>query len=359
MIFQRSLLREFAHTSLAAFSVLLLITLAAGLIRLLGRAATGNIPAGEILAFLGFTSLRYVAILLSLSLFIAVLMTLTRKYRDSEMIIWFASGVSLMAWVRPVLTFAAPIVLLIGLMSLFLTPWAIDKSEEFKRQIESREELALAAPGVFRESKNAERVYFFEQRSGELTEVSNIFVHTHQHGRIGTMVAMRGYEEVAENGDRFLVLLDGRRYEGEPGSLEYRIVEFERYAVRIDPRQAKAASPPNKARPLVELLLGATPPELGELSWRVGQPLSALILSLLAIPLSFVNPRSGRSWNLILALLIYATYSNFLSLAQAWIAHGRIGVTAGLVGVHVFMLAVLALLFYHRLSVYSLFRLRR
>jgi lipopolysaccharide export system permease protein len=91
----------------------------------------------------------------------------------------------------------------------------------------------------------------------------------------------------------------------------------------------------------------------------VGQPLAALILSLLAIPLSFVNPRSGRSWNLILALLIYATYSNVLSVAQAWIAHGRIGVTAGLVGVHVFMLAVLALLFYHRLSVYSLFRLRR
>jgi len=359
MIFQRSLLREFTNTSLAAFSVLFLITLAAGLIRLLGRAATGNIPAGEILAFLGFTSLRYIPILLSLSLFIAILMTLTRKYRDSEMIIWFSAGVSLMAWVRPVLTFAAPIAMLIGLMSLYLTPWAIAKSEEFKRQIESREELALTAPGVFRESKNAERVYFVEQRDGDLTEVSNVFVHTHERGTIGTMVAMRGFEEVAENGDRFLVLLDGHRYEGVAGSPEYRIVEFERYAVRIDPRQARAGTPSNKARSIVDLMLGSTPPELGELSWRIGQPLAALILSLLAIPLSFVNPRSSRSWNLILALLIYATYSNFLSVAQAWIAQGRIGVTAGLLGVHVFMLAVLALLFYHRLSVYSLFRLHR
>jgi lipopolysaccharide export system permease protein len=172
-------------------------------------------------------------------------------------------------------------------------------------------------------------------------------------------VARHGYEEIAENGDRFLVLVNGRRYEGAPGSAEYRIVEFERYVVRIDPRAAKAPALSIKARSTLELVRSGQPGDLGELTFRIGLPVSALILALLAIPLSFVNPRSGRSLNLILALLIYATYSNFLSVTQAWVARGRIGFALGLLGVHVFMLAILMLLFYHRLSIYSIFRFHR
>jgi lipopolysaccharide export system permease protein len=359
MIFRRSLLREFASTCLAAFLILLLITLTTGLIRLLGRAARGSIPAEEILAFLGFSSLNYIPILLSLSLFIAVLMTLTRKYRDSEMIIWFSSGVSLVSWVWPVLLFSAPIVTMIAALSLFLSPWALARSDEFKRQIEAREDVAWTTPGVFRESKNAERVYFIESRAEKLTEISNIFVYTSEGGKTGVISARSGYEEVAENGDRFLVLLNGYRYDGPPNSPQYRILEFEHYAVRIDPRQVRAGLAPIKARSTAQLLASGKPSDFGELSWRVGLPVSALVLVLLAIPLSFVNPRSGRSLNLVLALLIYATYSNLLSLAQAWISHGRINEVAGFLGVHLFMLIVLALLFYHRLAVYSLFRLRR
>lgn len=359
MIFRRALLRELGTTSLAVFLVLLVITLTTGLIRLLGRAALGKIPANEVLAFLGFSSVQYMPVLLSLSLFIAILMTMTRKYRDSEMIIWFSSGVSLMAWVRPVLGFALPLVLTIALLSLVLAPWAVTRSEQFKRQIEARDEVALATPGVFRESRSAERVFFIEKGGDKLAEVANVFVHTFERGQIGTIVARHGYEEVAENGDRFLVLVNGRRYEGAPGSAQYRIVEFERYVVRIDPRAAKAPALSTKARSTLELVRSGQASDLGELAFRIGLPVSALILVLLAIPLSFVNPRSGRSLNLILALLIYATYSNFLSVTQAWIARGRIGFAVGLLGVHVFMLAILMLLFYHRLSVYSIFRFHR
>jgi len=94
-------------------------------------------------------------------------------------------------------------------------------------------------------------------------------------------------------------------------------------------------------------------------SWRLGLPASALILSLLAIPLSFVNPRAGRSMNLVLALLIYMAYNNLLSITQASIAQSRVSFVVGVLGVHAAMLVILAALFYRRLIVFSLFRLVR
>ena len=98
---------------------------------------------------------------------------------------------------------------------------------------------------------------------------------------------------------------------------------------------------------------------LGEFAWRIGLPVSALILALLAIPLSFVNPRAGRSLNLIMAILIYMTYNNVISIAQAWIAQQRVGLAAGMLGVHAVMLVLLLLLFFRRLTLFSIFRYLR
>jgi lipopolysaccharide export system permease protein len=326
-------------------------------VRFLGQAASGAITSAGVVALLGFTLLSYLPVLLSLTLFISVLMTLTRSYRDSEMVVWFSCGVSLTQWVRPVLTFALPLVFLIGLLSLALSPWAVTKSEEFRRLMDSRDDVAAVSPGVFRESRQAERVYFVEEVSGQENLVANVFVSATQHHKTGIMVADRGFQETMPNGDRFLVLLNGRRYEGEAGTAEYRIAEFQRYAIRIDVSEMAARAPTTKTTPTSELLRSRTPPNMAELSWRIGLPLSALILSLLAIPLSFVNPRAGRSMNLVLALLIYATYSNLLSIVQASIAQSRIDLATGLWGVHALMAMVLVLLFYRRVMVFSLFRL--
>jgi lipopolysaccharide export system permease protein len=304
--------------------------------------------------------LNYLPVLLSLTLFIAVLMTLTRSYRDSEMVVWFSCGVSLTQWIRPVMLFAAPLVLTIALLALALSPWAVSNSEEFRRKMDSRHDVTAVAPGVFRESRLAERVYFVEEVAGVDNLVANVFVSSTQHGRQGVMVAARGFQEAAANGDRFLVLMNGRRYEGEPGSTEYKVYEFGRYAMRIETAETQAPrAPTTKSVSTLELLRDPTPPNLAELSWRLGLPASALILALLAIPLSFVNPRAGRSMNLMLALLIFMTYSNLLSITQASIAQSRIAPAAGILGVHAVMLLILLALFYRRLMVFSLFRILR
>jgi lipopolysaccharide export system permease protein len=358
-IFSQSLVRECTGTAIATFIVLLGITVATQLVRFLGLAAGGAITFSGVFALLALTAFNYLPVLLSLTLFIAVLMTLTRSYRDSEMIVWFSSGMSLTTWVRPVMVFATPVVVLIALLSLVLSPWAITKSEEFRSYMDSRDDVSQVTPGVFRESKQNERVYFVENVNEGENTVANIFVSSTQHQKTGVMIARRGFLQTMENGDRFLVLLNGRRYEGTPGTLEYRISEFERYAMRIEARGIKAALPSAKSMSTPELIGNAGPVYRGELVWRIGLPVSALLLALLAIPLSFVNPRAGRSLNLVVAVLVYMIYNNVLSIAQAWVAQQKIGLAAGLWGVHLIMLVILAALFVRRLTLFSLARVMK
>ncbi len=359
MIFQRSLIREFTSTGIATFFVLLAITITTQLIRYLGYAARGKISSDAVLTFLGFASLNYLPHLLSITLFVSLLMALTRSYRDSEMLVWFTSGQGLIAWIRPVLTYALPVTLVIATLSFFLSPWAISRAEVYRQQLESQEDIAAISPGVFKESRDAERIFFVEKLAANLTTVANIFVHSVEDGEVGTTVAKRGYQETAPNGDRFLVMLNGRRYVGPPGSAEYRVIEFEKYSVRIDEGKVTTAPLPVKAMPTLALIADKSPAARAELVWRAGLPLSALVISLLAIPMSFVNPRAGRSLNLMLAALLYTVYTNLLSIFQAWVAQQKIGVHVGMWSAHAAMLVVVAVLFYFRLSVRRIPRLRR
>jgi lipopolysaccharide export system permease protein len=148
-----------------------------------------------------------------------------------------------------------------------------------------------------------------------------------------------------------MVLLNGRRYDGTPGAPDYRVMDFERYAIRIETRDPQVEQASTKALPTHVLLDGKTSAHQAELLWRLGLPLSALTLALLAIPLSFVNPRASRSYNLIFALMTYMVYSNLISIVQAWVSQGRLPFRTGWWVVHAFMLLVLAILFLRRARV--------
>lgn len=356
MIFQRALLREFGNLAVAVFATLFAITLTTQLVRLLGQAAGGKVLSEGVLALLAFSSLNYLPVLLSLTVFVTVLMAVSRSYRDSEMVIWMGSGLSLLAWIRPVLTFSAPIVGLIAVLSLFLSPWAVERSEDYRRRMESRDEASRVAPGVFREAAGADRVFFVESVAGNESAVQNIFVAQNEKGRLNIMVARRGGRESAQNGDRFVVLLNGSRYEGTPGEADYRVLDFERYWLRIDTREQPAEKASTKAMTTTDLVRAGTNAGQAELLWRVGLPLSALVLALLAIPLAFVNPRASRSVNLVFALLTYMVYSNLVSMAQAWVSQGRLPFAWGWWVVHGAMAGILALLFWRRMRVGSVLR---
>jgi lipopolysaccharide export system permease protein len=359
MIFQRAALRELTQTAMAVFVSLFAILLTTQLIRLLGDAAGGKLASTAVIALLGFSALNYLPVLLSLTLFVSVLMTLSRCYRDSEMVVWFSSGLPLTAWIKPVLTFALPLVLATAALSLFLSPWALSKSAEFRKKMDNRDDVSLATPGAFRESNMADRVFFIEALSDDAKRIRNIFISSIQHGRLGVMAAAQGHQETMSNGDRFVVLENGRRYEGTPGTAEYRVMEFERYALRIESKESRGIDDSPKNKSTVALLAQPTLFNLGELLWRIGIPVAALNLALLAIPLSFVNPRAGRTNNLVFALLTYMIYSNLISISQAWVGQGRLSFEIGVWAVHAAMFALLLLLFSRRQTVFSWERLWR
>ena len=358
-IFHQSLVREFTSIGLFVFAILLGIVVFTQLIRLLGDSVSGAMAVEGVLALLGFSALGYLPTLLSLSLFLSVLLTLSRSYRDSEMGVWFCSGIGLTRWIRPVLWYALPVVGVIALLSLVLSPWAWSKADEFRRRLDSRDELSAATPGIFRESKQADRVFFIENVDMGHNRVGNIFVQSVQHGKIGTMVARQGLQEIAPNGDRFLVLLNGRRYEGSPGKHDFRIVQFERYAMRVEEAEVKPGYVRPKSRSTRYLLQNPESWNTSELQWRLGLPISALIMVLLAIPMSFVNPRAGRSLNLIMALVIYMLYSNLIGITNTWVAQGKMSPSVGLLGIHGLMLVLMMVLFYRRLTMFSLRRVLR
>ncbi|MGE5490296.1 MAG: LPS export ABC transporter permease LptF [Actinomycetota bacterium] len=348
MIFDRAVRREFVHAAAGISVALLAILTSTQLIRLLNDAAGGRVAPEAVLVLLGFASLNFMPVLLSLTLFVAILLSLSRAYRDSEMAVWFSCGQPLTAWVRPVMKFSLPVVLAIALLSAFLSPWANYKSAEYRERLSTRNDASQVSPGAFREAKKGERVVFVEALANDASQVKNVFVTSMLQGKLGVVMAASGHQEYAANGDRFMVLENGRRYEVEPGTPEFKVMEFERYAFRTEDAKAKPADGAPNRTPLWDLIRDDSDASRGELLWRIGMPISALILGLLAIPLSFVNPRAGRSANMLIAILIYAIYSNLISMSQAWVAQGKLSFWIGVWAVHALMLVPLGLLFYRR-----------
>ena len=351
MVFERAVRREFAQAAAGISVALLAILASTQLIRLLKDAAGGRIAPEAVASLLGFAALNFMPILLSLTLFVAILLSLSRAYRDSEMVVWFSCGQPLTAWIRPVMKFSLPIVLAIAVLSGFLSPWANYNTAEYKQRLSARSDVSQVSPGAFREAKRGQRVFFVESVAEDASRVGNVFVASMQEGKLGVGMSDTGYQEFAPNGDRFVVLEHGRRYEVEPGTPEFKVMEFERYKVRTEDGESKPTERSPNRLPFTELIMEDNNPARGELLWRIGMPVSAIILALLAIPLSYVNPRAGRSANMLIAILIYAIYSNMISISQAWVAQGKLSFWIGVWAAHAVMLVPLLLLFYKRIAI--------
>ncbi len=348
MLFRRSLTQELISTAAGAFLILVGIVIAQRAGYFIRLAAKGMLPNDAITTLLGFNMVKFLPMILSLTLFLSVLMTLSRWYRDSEMVIWFSSGMSITAWIRPVLTFVLPIIGLILLLSLFVMPWAISKGENYRMQLESRDELASISPGVFKESNNGERVFFIESFDELGNIVKNIFVQSIQHQKLGIIVAAQGYRMIEKNGDHFVVMENGRRYQGTRGTAEYSTTQFEKYAIRVEAKEAKQRPPSTESQNSKDLFFSDNVAHKAELQWRFAIPISALILSLMAIPLSALDPRAGRSANFMLALIIYIIYNNLLSIMYAWIIQDKVHFIVGLWPVHLVFVALVVYMFYRR-----------
>lgn len=348
MLYRRALTREMALTAGAVLTVLVAIALVVLFIRLLGDVARGELANEAVFVFLGFSLLHFLPVLMTIALFVGVLLPLSRMWRDSEMVIWFNAGLSLQQWLRPVLAFAVPFALVILLLTLAITPWMQGKKNEYRQDLHSRSESTLIAAGMFAESGANQRVYYVESLNPLTGIVRNVFMQSRIDGQLGLVVAREGSHTQLPDGSRYLVFKDGRRYEGIPGQLDYRIVQFERYWMRLDPVAVEAGDAGVRAADAGTLLADPSPQARAELLWRLGVPVSALVLAVMAVPLSYVNTRARRSYGLLVALLLYFVYNNLLSLSQAWVSQAKLNPWAGMVSSHLAMLLAVGVLFYLR-----------
>ncbi|AXF21451.1 LPS export ABC transporter permease LptF [Burkholderia pyrrocinia] len=353
MIFERSLQRELAYTAGAVFMVLLTIMLTTMMIRIVGYAASGEIDPRDVLVLIGLTVIGYLAVMLVVTLFVSILFVLTRWYRDSEMVVWLASGVSLTRLIKPIGVFATPIILLIAFFAFVGWPWSNQQSKMIKARFQQRDEISLLAPGQFRESATNHRVFFIEKMTPDQSKVQNVFVTSTENGKVNVVVSQTGHTETRD-GSRFVVLEDGRRYDGTPGQPNFKIMEFERYGVKITSNPVVNV-PSTNSTPTLDLLRNPTRDNLAEFAWRAGLPLIALNLMVLGIPLAYQNPRRSRTINLVMAVLIYLTYSNLLNVVQAQIEQGKMSFGVGLVGLHALVAVIVAVIFWLRVRNRPLF----
>jgi len=296
---------------------------------------------------LGYVALGHLPTMLALSLFIAVVLSLGRMYRDGEMVIWFASGIGLTRFVRPVLYTCWPVLLVIGLLLIFVWPWGNRSSVEMRDRYAQRSDLSRVAPGVFQTSSDGRRVFFVERESVDGINARNVFILTRQEDSESVTSARSGRLEV-EGNQRFLVLERGQRNDVNIKNGEKSLSRFDSYRLLADERAVRdITNPPAKAMATIDLIRQPSMRNHGELVWRFGLLLAAGNLLLLGIGLSAANPRRASNWNLLFALLTFVIYFNLINLSQAWVASGRFGLGASLAGLHggAFLLA-LALLWW-------------
>jgi lipopolysaccharide export system permease protein len=354
MIFHQALRRELSFTTGGVFLVLVTIMVTTLVIRILGYAANGAVNPEDALVLIALATLGYLAVLLTVSLFVATLIVLVRWYKDSEMIVWFASGLSITNLIRPILQFATPLIIVIALLALFVWPWANRESTLISQRFQQRDDVSMVSAGQFRESAKAERVFFIEEIDIDKSEVKNIFVADSKNGRMSVAVSSTGFIQNSEGGEKSIVLHNGRRYEGQPTQPDFRILEFNEYSTKIRSKEALAPAPRDREKTINELLNESTPdminPNRAELLWRIGLPLMALGLVLIAIPLAYVNPRLGNYTAMFYAVLIYLIYSNLLNLTQNFVAKGKVSMLVGIWPIHLLALLIAIFLIRNRIN---------
>lgn len=350
MLFEKALRRDLHNLAGVVFATLFVIMLTTSLIRFLGRAAGDRVDTASVLPLIAFNAINVLPVLLVLTVYVAVLMSLTRAFRDSEMVIWFSSGLSLAAWIRPVLGVALPVALLVAIVAFLLAPWANRQASEYHQRFAQREDVSQVAAGRFRESVSANRVFFVESLNEEQTEVRNVFVTQAQGDALTVVVSRSGNIENRPDGSRFLVLHDGRRYDGTRGRADFQLMEFGRYGLRLESRETVVAQDRAKYKSTRELVADPSARNLGELAWRISLPVSTVLMALLAIPVSAMNPRAGRSVNLFAALLAYLVYNNLLTVFRSWIGQEHISFGLGVWVLHAAMLVFIVWLFYRRMA---------
>ena len=336
MVTARYAFRELIGVFLVVALVLLLIGLGGRFIGYLQDAALGKYSADVLVTLLVFRLPEFLQLILPFALFLAVLLTFSRWYADSEMTVLIAAGAApgrVLVWALACAVIVAGVV---GAMSLLITPhYALKLDKALINQRENREFEALT-PGVFHSLYRGQRVTYTESMDDERQNLRNVFIgERRDDGSRATIWAETGSQfEDPVTGSRFLRLQKGRRYEGTPGNGDYRVLEFATLSQRIETPTIERREAKIRTVTSADLLAAGGAPQSAELHWRIALPLMTLIATVLAFAQSRVRPRQGRFARVLPAIGLFLAYYLALTLLKGAIGDGKLPMALGLWPVH-------------------------
>ncbi len=353
-ILDRYIFREIASTWLGVTMVLLLILLTNQFARVLGDVAKGKLPKGADFEVIGLSALQYLTILVPIGLFLAIMLALGRLYRDSELPAMMACRMGPSGVYRPLMWLMLPLVAGVGWLSIDGGPRAYSMIDRIGAEARREADLASIEPGRFTVFGPDHAVVYGNSLAAD-GSMQKVFMQRQvDDGSIEVVIAEVG--EMVESDDpdyRMLVLYGGRRYEGLPGTTDFRVIEFSEHGVPYRLPVLFTEDPRPRAMKFWDLARSNEPEHIAEFQWRLSVPLSTVILVILAVPLSRSQPRAGRYGRLAIGLLVFIIYLNMMSAAKAWVEQSTISPALGLWWVHgVMLLYALGLLVvqngYHR-----------
>jgi lipopolysaccharide export system permease protein len=338
-ILDRYIFREIATAWLGVTMVLLMILLTNQFARVLGDVAKGKLPKDAAFDVIGLSAVQYLTILVPIGLFLAIMLALGRLYRDSELPAMMACRVGPAGIYRPMSWLMVPLVLGVAWLSIEGGPWAMTNVDRIGAEARRQADLASIEPGQFTIFGPDHAVVYGHAVTPQ-GQMEKVFMQRMvDGGSVEVVIAEIG--EMVESDDpdvRLLVLHDGRRYEGVPGTTEFRVIEFAEHGVPYRLPSVETSAPRPRAMAFLDLMRSEEPEHVAEFQWRLGIPISTIILAILAVPLSRSQPRAGRYGRLAIGLLVFIIYLNMMSAAKAWIEQSTISPTLGIWWVHGCML---------------------
>lgn len=338
-------MREVLKTLAVILVILLLVLLASHFVKLLGKAAAGSLSPNVVLVLLGLQAVKVLGILLPPAFFFSLLWVLGSMYRDGEMVALQATGVGPARIYAAVMWVAIPLVIFAAMLTLQGLPWANASIERIKLAQRDMLDIGGIRPGRFNAFDKGRLVVFTGGASEDGRRLTDLFVQDRQQGRSGIVVAQEAYQVADDaSGDRFVILVNGKRYEGVPGRADYAIAQFGEYALRLPRLDLGSRRLRVGARSTRTLWQEDDLPARAELQFRFSVPTAVLVFALLAVPLARTRVRGDVYGRIGMAILVYFIFLNLQRLAERWMELGTLPAWMGMWWVSLVMVLVAGLI---------------
>ena len=341
-VIERYIFREVLLNWIGVTLVLLIILLSNQLASVLSRAAEGGFSGDVVLNLLWLSSLQQLVQLIPIGLFLAVMLALGRLYHESELTAMQACGLSNGRLLKPVMWLALLAAALLTWLSFELAPRSVQQALDIRSQAVREARFASLEPGKFRSFSAGKGIVFYAESVDAQGVLHNIYAERSAGERLEIWVAKRAIQQGIGEQQQTFVLYEGQRYEGIPGSNQFRVIDFVEGGIPVSLPEVTSRMTRVTARDTLSLLGSGELADRAELHRRLASPLMVLVLAVLAVPLARLRPRQGRYARVGYFILLYLFYSGLIVFAGNALSRGQWPAWLGMWWVHGLVLLLAA-----------------